>query len=143
MKTTVFLSLGSNLGERLHNILKATKLLSAPSCSRVVGVSKVYETHPVGGQKGQPPFLNASVALRTRLSPHRLLKWLQRIEAHMGRRRKRRWEPRTLDIDILLYGQGVLRKHDLKIPHPRMFHREFVLTPLWDVVGVSRAARAV
>ena len=143
MRTTVFLSLGSNLGKRLHNILEATNILSAPSCSRVVGVSRVYETAPVGGPKGQPPFLNSCVAVRTHLSPRSLLRWIQRIEAALGRRRRVRWGPRTLDIDILLYGRAVIRKRHLKVPHPRMFVRDFVLAPLSDILSLRPAGKQI
>ena len=136
MRTTVFLSLGSNLGERLHNILEATNILSAPSCSRMVGMSRVYETAPVGGPKGQPPFLNSCVAVRTHLSPRSLLKWIKRIEAALGRRRNMRWGPRTVDIDILLYGRALICKRHLKVPHPRMFVRDFVLAPLSDIFSL-------
>lgn len=134
MKVTVFLSLGSNLNARLHNIIKAVRLLSAPSHTRMVAVSDVYETEPVGGPKGQPLYLNACVAVRTHLPPRILLKLIQKIEASLGRRRKKRWGPRTVDIDILLYSSAVIRKRYLRLPHPRMFVREFVLTPISDII---------
>jgi len=128
----VFLSLGSNLGDRLGNLTMGMQSVAALPESSVVAVSSVYETEPVG-LKEQPPFLNAVMAIATGLSPHDLLGALQTIENRAGRRRLRKWGPRTLDIDIVLYGELDFSDGVLSIPHPRFTERRFVLVPLVEL----------
>jgi 2-amino-4-hydroxy-6-hydroxymethyldihydropteridine diphosphokinase len=99
----------------------------------VVAVSGVYETEPVGGPAGQPPYLNVVVELDTDLSPDRLLGICHRLEAAAGRIRGDRWGPRQLDVDILLYEGITLDRPDLTIPHPRMWERRFVMAPLAEI----------
>jgi len=99
---------------------------------RVVAVSSVYETEPVGGPE-QPEFLNAVVAVDTPLSPHSLLALAQRLEAAAQRVRAERWGPRTLDVDVLLVGDDEVCTPDLEIPHPRMWERGFVMAPLAEL----------
>jgi 2-amino-4-hydroxy-6-hydroxymethyldihydropteridine diphosphokinase len=123
-----FLALGSNLGDRQAYIDAA--VADMPD---VVAVSPVYETDPVGGPDGQPPYLNAVVELDTDLSPRRLLELCQRLEQAAGRVRQERWGPRTLDVDVLLVGDLVVDEPDLVVPHPRMWERDFVLRPLADL----------
>lgn len=123
-----FLALGSNLGDRRENLRRAVAGL--PDVTRV---SPVYETEPVGGPVGQPPYLNAVVELDTELSPRRLLELGLGLEAEAGRERTRRWGSRPLDVDVLLVGDLEVHEPDLSVPHPRMWERAFVLVPLHDL----------
>jgi 2-amino-4-hydroxy-6-hydroxymethyldihydropteridine diphosphokinase len=123
-----FLGLGSNLGDRAAYLQGAVDALPD-----VVAVSRFYETDPVGGPEGQPPYLNAVVELDTELSPGDLLDWCRRLEAAAGRVRTERWGPRTLDVDVLLVGDLVIDEPDLQVPHPRMWERSFVLIPLAEL----------
>ena len=124
----VFLGLGSNLGDRERTLREA--LASLPG---VVAVSPVYETDPMGGPQGQPPYLNLVVELDTDLGPRQLLGVCHRLESAAGRVRQTRWGPRTLDVDILLMGDLEVDQPDLTVPHPRMYERAFVLAPLADI----------
>jgi len=127
-----FVGLGSNLGDRLaHLQLGVDSLARAPEV-RVVAVSRVYETAPIGGPP-QDAYLNAVVAIETTLAPHELLQACQQIEKLAARERAERWGPRTLDVDVLLLGGTQVDAPDLTIPHPRMWERGFVLAPLRDV----------
>jgi 2-amino-4-hydroxy-6-hydroxymethyldihydropteridine diphosphokinase len=138
MSVTAYLSLGSNLGSRLRNIICAIRLLSSAPMTRLIACSEIHQTAPQGGPKHQPDFFNACIAIRTRIPPHKLLKYTQTLERLLGRKRKKRWGPRTLDIDILLYGRAVLQKPDIRIPHPRMHIRRFVLEPLCEFASNLR-----
>jgi len=133
---TVYLSLGSNIGDREGNLRDAIKRLAAPDLG-VLRVSPVYETEPMG-VTDQPWFLNLVVEAETTLFPVQLLSRIAKIERAMGRVRTRAKGPRTLDIDILLYGNAVVRTRDLQIPHPRMAERRFVLAPLADLAPTLR-----
>jgi 2-amino-4-hydroxy-6-hydroxymethyldihydropteridine diphosphokinase len=99
----------------------------------VVAVSPVYETDPVGGPAGQPPYLNVVVELSTVLAPRELLDVAHRLEDAAGRVRAERFGPRTLDVDVLLVGDDEVDEADLVVPHPRMWERRFVLVPLRDL----------
>lgn len=123
-----FLALGSNLGNRMEHLRKAVEGLPD-----VVAVSAMYETDPVGGPAGQPPYLNAVVELDTELDARRLLEVGQALEAAAGRERAERWGPRPLDVDVLLVGDAGVDEPDLQVPHPRMWQRTFVLVPLHDL----------
>ena len=123
-----FVALGSNLGDRRAYLRAAVAGLPG-----VVAVSPVYETDPVGGPGGQPPYLNAVVELDTDLTPRALLEMGQSLEAAAGRVRAERWGARTLDVDVLLVGDLAVDEPDLVIPHPRMRKRAFVLVPLHDL----------
>ena len=123
-----FLGLGSNVGDRWGHL--RTAVADLPD---VVAVSPVYETAPVGGPPGQGRYLNLVVELDTELSPRQLLAVCGDLEAAAGRVRHDRWGPRTLDVDVLLVGGLVVDDADLRIPHPRMWERNFVLTPLADL----------
>ncbi len=123
-----FLGLGSNLGDRQALLRHAVAGLPD-----VVGISAVYETDPVGGPPGQPPYLNIVVELCTTRAPRTLLELGQRLEEEAGRVRAGRWGPRTLDVDVLLVGDERVDDPDLVVPHPRMNERRFVLAPLADL----------
>lgn len=127
-----YLGLGSNLGERLQHLRAAITALRETEGVSLVGVSSVYSSEPVGIGE-QPEFLNAVVVLDTDLEPRRLLALAQEIEVREGRRRKERWGPRTLDVDILLYDDMKMDDPALTIPHPRLAERRFVLEPLCEV----------
>jgi 2-amino-4-hydroxy-6-hydroxymethyldihydropteridine diphosphokinase len=123
-----FLGLGSNLGDRL-GYLKA----AVAGLPDLVRVSPVYETDPVGGPQDQGRYLNVVAELYTGLSPFELLRIARRLETEAERVRTTRFGPRTLDVDILLYGDRTIRAPDLEIPHPRMWERRFVVAPLADI----------
>ncbi|MDH7603204.1 MAG: 2-amino-4-hydroxy-6-hydroxymethyldihydropteridine diphosphokinase, partial [Armatimonadota bacterium] len=129
MEKTVYLGLGSNLGDRAANLREAIRRLNEGNGCKVVRCSSIYESKPVGVVE-QPDFLNAVVEVATALPPFRLLEYCQAIEDAMGRVRTIRWGPRVIDIDILLYNQQSLRTDKLVIPHPEMLNRAFVLVPL-------------
>ena len=131
MSKTVYLSIGSNLGGRERNLRDALGLLAGPSL-RILRVSSFYETEP-RDVADQPWFLNAVVEAETDLFPKQLLARLQKIERQLGRKRIRPKGPRTIDIDILLYGEAVIATDDLTVPHPRMEERRFVLEPLAEL----------
>jgi 2-amino-4-hydroxy-6-hydroxymethyldihydropteridine diphosphokinase len=123
------------LGHRAENILQAIELLEHNSAIHSVRCSSFFETSPVGGPADQPIFLNAAAQLDTSLAPIPLLKVLQEIELKLGRTRHQRWDKRTLDLDILLFGQQKIENEQLTIPHPRMAFRRFVLSPLAEIAG--------
>jgi len=125
-------ALGSNLSERREHIAAAVREITNLDGVRNVRASRAIETEPVGGPTGQGDFLNAAVVFETRLAPRALLAELQRIEAKHGRDRSSavRNAPRTLDLDLLIYGDHVIEEDDLIVPHPRMHERLFVLEPL-------------
>lgn len=126
----VFLGLGTNLGDREHNLEGTLQLLGLEV--ELQRVSSLYETEPVG-YADQPWFLNAVCRAETNLSPRRLLHTVKRIEQEVGREATFHWGPRVIDIDILLYDDLSLREPDLEIPHPRLPERGFVLTPLREI----------
>ena len=133
--TVAYLSLGSNVGERLDTLMSAVFSLDETDGIAVEETSGVYETEP-WGEADQPSFYNLAVRIRTTLTPRELLEELHLTEAAMGRDREQeaRWGPRTLDIDILLYGDLQMDEPDLTIPHPRMTERAFVLVPLLEIM---------
>ncbi len=132
--TKVFIGMGSNLGDREAILRSALHALAEQETSRVLGYSALYETEPVG-YRSQPPFLNAVVCVETGHDPERLLDVLLRVEQQHRRERTIRWGPRTLDLDILLYGRHQIQSQRLIIPHPRLFERSFVLVPLLDLAN--------
>lgn len=127
-----YLGLGSNLGDRAAHLQLAVDELATTTGVRVVAVSKVYETSPVGGP-AQDDYLNAVVAIETDLNARQLLAVAQRLEQRAARVRTVRWGPRTLDVDVLLVGDEHVAEADLEVPHPRLYERGFVLAPLRDV----------
>ncbi|EFM10857.1 2-amino-4-hydroxy-6-hydroxymethyldihydropteridine pyrophosphokinase [Paenibacillus curdlanolyticus YK9] len=128
-----YVALGSNLGDRGETLERAIERLAAHEDIVVERVSDVYETDPVG-YTDQPAFLNMAAAIRTRLGPEELLDALQAIEQQLGRVRLVRWGPRTVDLDLLMYGDISQDTERLTLPHPRMMERAFVLVPLRDVL---------
>jgi 3-oxoacyl-[acyl-carrier protein] reductase len=133
--TVAYIALGSNLGDRAATLDAAVRRLRAEPGLRVLAWSKWYETAPVGGPPGQGKFLNAAAAVETGKSPDDLLALLHRIERQFGRVRGEKDGPRTLDLDLLLYGNRVVNSPDLVIPHPRMCERAFVLVPLTEIAA--------
>lgn len=129
---TAFLSLGSNLGERLENLEGAIDKIGESAQINVTKVSPVYETEPVG-VKGQEWFLNLALEIQTSLEPSALLERLLSIEDQMGRKREKKRNPRSVDLDILLYDHRIVDSDRLTIPHPRMHERRFVLLPLAQI----------
>ncbi|MBI2850144.1 MAG: 2-amino-4-hydroxy-6-hydroxymethyldihydropteridine diphosphokinase [Chloroflexi bacterium] len=126
----VYLSLGSNLGDRQANLDKAIGLIS--NRMRLGQVSSIYETEPVGNVE-QPRFLNLACQVFTRLAPKDLLSLVKGFEAMLGRARNTHNAPRTIDIDILFYGNQIIESEELTIPHPRLAERAFVLAPLAEI----------
>jgi 2-amino-4-hydroxy-6-hydroxymethyldihydropteridine diphosphokinase len=133
MNATVYIALGSNLGDRRASIDAAVVRLDAVPGVRVTRRSSLYETAPVGGPAGQGSYLNAVAEVATTLAPDELLALLQAIEADLGRVRAERDGPRTIDLDILLHGDTVLESPRLTLPHPRLHERLFVLDPLAEI----------
>lgn len=129
-RVLVYLGLGSNLGNREHNLLAAVTYLAKEM--RVMRISSPYDTAPVG-YKDQPRFLNAVVEVETMLEPEELLKKVKQIETDMGRIESFTDGPRLIDIDILLYSDVIMQTKDLTIPHPRYAQRAFVLAPLAEL----------
>ncbi|MGB8707670.1 MAG: 2-amino-4-hydroxy-6-hydroxymethyldihydropteridine diphosphokinase [Dehalococcoidia bacterium] len=127
---TVYLGLGSNLGDRKQNLAKALELLSPEAT--VEKLSSIYETEPVGYEQ-QPLFLNAVCRISTELKPRQILRLAKKIEAKMGRTPSFPNAPRSIDIDILFYGDEVFSSKELIIPHPRLTERAFVLVPLAEI----------
>jgi 2-amino-4-hydroxy-6-hydroxymethyldihydropteridine diphosphokinase len=133
MHTDAYIALGSNMGDRELNLLRAVAEIGRlPDC-KVTGLSSFYETSPVGVTE-QPSFYNAVLRLHTALSPHELLERLLRIETDIfGRTRTTRWGPRRIDLDLLLHGETAISDDKLILPHPRISERRFVLQPLCDI----------
>ncbi len=136
----VVVGLGSNLGDRRRTLDVALEHLGALPETRLVAASGWGETAPEGHVE-QGPFLNGAARLHTRLTPGALLEALLRIEATMGRVRRERWGPRTLDLDILWIDGVVVAEHELTVPHPRLRERVFALGPLLDVAPDARDPR--
>jgi 2-amino-4-hydroxy-6-hydroxymethyldihydropteridine diphosphokinase len=134
MPIIAYVSLGSNMGDREENIDQAIALLA--EAGRVTAISSLYATEPVG-YKEQEDFLNAVAAVETALSAPDLLARCLSIEDRLGRSRSMRWGPRTIDLDILLYGDAILNTPTLQIPHPRMAERKFVLEPLAEIAPAA------
>jgi len=133
-----YVGLGSNLGDREATLRKAVRLLARLDGVDVVAVSSFHETEPVGGPPGQPRFLNAAAWLRVELGPEELLDRLLALEGRLGRVRRERWGPRTLDLDLLLYDDQTIMSDRLTVPHPRMHERRFVLAPLAEIAPDAR-----
>jgi 2-amino-4-hydroxy-6-hydroxymethyldihydropteridine diphosphokinase len=129
------IGLGANLGNAVGNLEAATRRMDALQASKVVAVSSWLETKPIGGPVGQGAFLNGAALLETSLTPHEIAHHLQHIENELGRRRAERWGPRQIDLDILLFGEAVVDTVDLRIPHPWMALRRFVLEPALEIAA--------
>ncbi len=145
--SVAYVALGANLGDPVATIAAAIAALADPPATRLLAASSLYRTAPVG-LKNQPDFINAVAALETSLTPRDLLEALFAIEARFGRSRGVPNAPRTLDLDLLLYGETTLDETRLTLPHPRMHQRAFVLLPLLEIAPACRipglgAARAL
>ena len=136
MKKTAYLSLGSNLGNRAGNLRQAVDRLR--ELGEIIAVSSLYETEPVEVERTQPWFLNCVVAIETELMPNPFLSRALAIEQELGRRRIEKKGPRTLDIDIVLFGNAIVDSPGITIPHPAMHHRRFVLEPLVEIAPDAR-----
>jgi 2-amino-4-hydroxy-6-hydroxymethyldihydropteridine diphosphokinase len=132
---TVFIGFGSNLGDRLDFCDRAMRLLGLLPDTQVIAVSSLYETEPVpdAGAPGEGWFLNGVVQIETDITPQSLLTVCREIERSLGRDREHRSGPRTLDLDLLLYGNCVVQEQELAVPHPRLHLRRFVLEPLVEL----------
>ncbi len=128
-----YIGVGSNLGDRERNIENAIQKLREARSIDVKKTSQIYETEPVNGPL-QPRYLNGVIEIETEIMPQELLCALQRIEKELGRVRLIKNGPRTIDLDILTYGEEKIDEPDLKVPHPRMNEREFVQRPLKDLL---------
>ena len=135
---TVYIALGSNIGDREANLKEAMRLLGE-SGVEIIKVSSMYETEPVDYLE-QPWFFNAVLEAQTDLAPMELLATLRRIETEMGSKKLVRKGPRLIDLDILLYGDETIHTAELEVPHPRMLQRNFVLAPLAEIAPRLRHA---
>ena len=133
MTVTAYIALGANLGDRRGNLERALDLLRATPGVRVTKLSTFLENPAVGGPPDSPPFLNAVAEVETSLPPRDLLARLLAIEHQLGRQRRHKWDPRLIDLDVLLYGDTIIDEPDLRIPHPLMHERRFVLDPLREI----------
>ncbi|PIV39841.1 MAG: 2-amino-4-hydroxy-6-hydroxymethyldihydropteridine diphosphokinase [Candidatus Omnitrophica bacterium CG02_land_8_20_14_3_00__42_8] len=131
-----YIGVGSNLGDRKKHIEDAIEKLKNIEGVEVKRVSSIYETEPVGGPK-QGKYLNGAIEIETGLGPREFLGKLQDIEKELGRKKTVKNGPRTIDLDILLYGDNKIDEPDLKIPHPNMREREFVMKPLKEIYEPS------
>ena len=129
--TSAYLGLGSNLGDRLEHLRRAVVLLRERGV-RVVRSSRVYETEPVGGPP-QPDYLNAVLEVDADGTARELLAACRAVEDALGRERDERWGPRIIDVDVLTFGNETIKQPDLRVPHPRMHERAFVLIPLLEL----------
>ncbi|SHE39262.1 2-amino-4-hydroxy-6-hydroxymethyldihydropteridine diphosphokinase [Thermomonas hydrothermalis] len=136
-KTRAYIGIGANLGDPVKAVQEALQALAALPESRLLAVSRLYRT-PAWGRIDQPDFINAAAVLETTLTPQALLAALQAIELKAGRDRRsetaaRRWGPRVLDLDLLLYGEQVINEPGLRVPHPYLHERAFALVPLAEI----------
>jgi len=129
-----YIGLGSNLEQPRQQIVDAISALASLESSALTGVSSLYRSHPLGPQD-QPNYINAVVELKTSLSALALLSQLQAIESEHERVRVQHWGPRTLDLDLLLYGEEEISHERLQVPHPELANRNFVLIPLYEIVA--------
>lgn len=131
-EVSVFVGLGSNLGDPQHQLTTALEALGEIELTRMVKASSLYISPPMGPQD-QPQFINAVAELATELAPEQLLDKLQQIESNHKRKRGQHWGPRTLDLDLLLYADEIIDLPRLKVPHPGIAERAFVLLPLVEI----------
>ena len=132
MPVIAYLGIGSNLGDPVENCRKALREISSLKNVQVLRRSSLYRTEPVGDRL-QEWFVNGVVEVRTTFTAPQLLKALQWVEQALGRERRERWGPRTIDIDILLYGQEIMKTENLVDPHPELHKRRFVLVPINEI----------
>lgn len=130
----VFIGLGTNLGDRLNFLRRALEEIRNLRQTILKNCSSIYETEPVG-VKEQPRFLNMVVELDSSLSPRELFQHLKNIEQLLGRTKSERWGPREIDLDLLYYGDEVMNESELRLPHPEIAKRRFVLVPMKDIAA--------
>ncbi len=130
-REVAFLGLGGNMSDRIYYLNRAVRFLDADPEVEIDDISSVYQTEPVG--PSEDPFYNVAVRVLTRLSPLRLLRACQQVEDRLGRVRTVRWGPRTIDVDVLLYGDRVITTSTLTVPHPELTGRAFAMVPLLEV----------
>ncbi|HET8968789.1 MAG TPA: 2-amino-4-hydroxy-6-hydroxymethyldihydropteridine diphosphokinase [Gaiellaceae bacterium] len=130
--TVAYVGVGANVGQREETLRRAVELLREADGVDVLAVSQLRETEPVG-VVDQPPFLNGAVAIETARTPRDLLDLLLEIERSLGRVRAERWGPRTIDLDLLVYGDEIVDEPGLRVPHPRLHERRFALEPLAEL----------
>ncbi|MEE8601589.1 2-amino-4-hydroxy-6-hydroxymethyldihydropteridine diphosphokinase [Euzebya tangerina] len=130
-REVAFLGLGGNMSDRIYYLNRAVRFLDADPEVEIDDISSVYQTEPVG--PSEDPFYNVAVRVLTRLSPLRLLRACQQVEDLLGRVRTVRWGPRTIDVDVLLYGDRVITTSTLTVPHPELTGRAFAMVPLLEV----------
>ena len=133
LSNTAYIALGSNQGDRCATIIRSLDMLDESENIATAMVSQLIETEAVGGPADQPPFLNGAAELRTSLSAQELLGIMLDIEHKLGRQRREKWGQRTIDLDLLLFEQQVIDLPQLKLPHPLMHKRLFVLAPLVEI----------
>ncbi len=129
---TAYIALGSNLGDRASQLKSARREVDALPGTAVTGASRIYESDPVGPVE-QGPFLNAVLRIATELEPEQLLDELLKVERRHGREREVKWGPRTIDLDVVMYGDVMRASDTLTLPHPRLHERPFVLVPMCDI----------
>ena len=129
-----FIGIGSNLGDSLQNCREAVEKLRRIDGINITRISSFYRTEPIGIQK-QNYFVNAALEMKTVLSARDLFQTLMMIEKNMGRKREAKGGPRIIDLDLLFYGQNIIRETDLIVPHPEIHKRRFVLTPLNEIAS--------
>ncbi len=134
---TAYIALGANLGNREANIRCALAKLIQTEGIWISRVSSLLENEAVGGPVDAPPFLNAATELKTTLGSHALLHRLLEIEKELGRTRRTKWEPRLIDLDLLLYGDQIISSQELVVPHPLMHERRFALEPLAEIAPAA------
>lgn len=135
MISTCYIGIGSNLGDRRKNIKVALQKIKELKDTKIIKISRIIETEPHGVTCRQGKFLNAAAKIQTAISPRHLLRKLQDIEIRLGRpKRHARLAARTIDLDILFYGDRIIDSRDLKIPHPKAFEREFVVRSLLEII---------
>ena len=141
MTAQCLISFGSNLGDRDSLIAQAARVIAASTLVHDLRASRLFETPPIGGPGGQSPFLNAVAAFDTHASAREILGLLQQVEEQLGRQRRRRWDARSIDLDVVLHGELVGGGTGLIVPHPRYTARQFVLEPACDVAANYRDPR--
>ena len=130
----VFIGIGSNKNHPYFRIYSVLKQINRLKSTFIVKKSSLYETKPLGPQ-GQPNFINAIIEIKTNFDPHELLSELQDLEKQHNRKKTKKWGPRSIDLDILIYNKIIMDSKDLIIPHPGLEYREFVLLPLYEITG--------
>ncbi len=134
----IFVGLGSNLGDRLNFLTKTLQKIADLPDTRLLACSSIYQTEPIGFRE-QDSFLNLVIELSTNFDPVDFLHQIQKIEGELGRLREMRWGPRTIDIDILYWGEAQISTTQLRIPHPEAANRKFVLAPLHEIAPDFKA----